>query len=439
MNDSAGNCVLAESGKPVILNQTRPAEGNALKILILGGGASGMMAALTAAELSGAHVTLLERQARVGKKLLATGNGRCNLTNVRLIPDAPCLQSSYNGCDPAFLLPALTRFDVSRTRIFFRALGLLTVQEPSGRVYPLSDQANSVVDVLRFALDQAGVETVFGFDAVSVRKKARGYELCSAEGTARFGDKLIVAAGGCAGKTLGGTDAGCRLLAQLGHTCTELRPSLTPLRTDPAWIRGLKGVRADAFVRLRKGGRTLCASSGELQFTDYGVSGPVIFDLSRAASAGSELVIDLLRDYAESDVRAMLAQRVQRLPSLPAQELLSGMLHPRLGRMLVRGVIREERPLHMLTDAELDAVCAQIKSLTLPVTGALGFESAQVTAGGIRTSEFDPQTLESRLAPGVFACGEVLDVDGVCGGYNLQWAWSSGRLAGLVGTGRERL
>ena len=228
-----------------------------MKVIILGGGASGLMAALSAARDARNTVTILERQSRVGRKLLATGNGRCNLANLQLSP------ARYHGQDPAFAQAALTRFGVQDTLEFFRGLGLLTVAEDSGRVYPLSDQANSVLDVLRFAAEQAGVQTVCGFDAQSVRKKARGYQLTAADGTGFFADRLIIACGGCAGKALGGTMAGYDLLGQLGHSRTPLHPSLTQIRTDPAPIRGLKGVRADCHIRLRAGGRTVQEDAGE--------------------------------------------------------------------------------------------------------------------------------------------------------------------------------
>lgn len=262
-----------------------------MKVIILGGGASGLMAALSAARDARNTVTILERQSRVGRKLLATGNGRCNLTNLQLSP------ARYHGQDPAFAQAALTRFGVQDTLEFFRGLGLLTVAEDSGRVYPLSDQANSVLDVLRFAAEQTGVQTVCGFDAQSVRKKARGYQLTAADGTGYFADRLIIACGGCAGKALGGTMAGYDLLGQLGHSRTPLHPSLTQIRTDPAPIRGLKGVRADCHIRLRAGGRTVQEDAGEAQFTETGVSGPAAFTLSRQAgqAQAAELLLDLLR------------------------------------------------------------------------------------------------------------------------------------------------
>ena len=377
-----------------------------MKVLILGGGASGLMAALSAAQDERNTVTVLERQSRVGRKLLATGNGRCNLTNLDLSP------VHYHGQDAGFARAALSRFDGTATLDFFHALGLLTTAEPSGRVYPLSDQSNSVVDVLRFAAAQAGVQLVCGFDAQNVKKKARGYQVAGADGSAYFGDKLIIACGGCAGKALGGTMSGYELLSQLGHSRTALHPSLTQIRTDPAPIRGLKGVRADCRIRLRADGRTLLEDAGEVQFTETGVSGPAAFTLSRAAgqAQGAGLLLDFLREYPAPQVRALLQARREAFPALAGEELLSGMLHPRLGKTLCHACGLGAQPLASGSDAPLEALVSVIKSFSLPVTGVSGFESAQVTAGGVRTAEFRADTLESRLAPGVFACGNVLHV-----------------------------
>ena len=402
-----------------------------MKVLIIGGGASGMAAALSAAQDAANQVTLLERQARVGRKLLATGNGRCNLTNRNLGAE------NYHGEAPQFVLPALRRHGVDRTLETFRTLGLVTVTEPSGRVYPFSDQANSVVDVLRFALEQAGVTVVCGCEVCEVKKKARGYQARAVTGETYYGDRLIIAAGGCAGRRLGGTEAGYELLRSLGHACTPLFPSLVQIRTEMDFVRALKGVRADGRMTLKQDGHAGAASEGELQFTEFGVSGPAAFELSRAVSTGSgerTLLIDFCRSMTKEELRALLTERRERFPALAAEELLTGLLQSRLGKTLVRRAgLDAARPLAELTDKELDAVCGLVKCCPIEATGVMGMDNAQVTAGGIRTAQFRADTLESRIVPGVFACGEVLDIDGDCGGYNLQWAWSSGWLAGKLG------
>ncbi len=400
-----------------------------MKVLVIGGGASGMLAALTASEDPANTVTLLERQSRLGRKLLATGNGRCNLSNIHASPE------HYHGADPDFVRTALSRFSVADTLAYFRRLGLLTVTEPSGKVYPFSDQAGSVVDVLRFALTQRGVDVRCGCEVLSLGKKARGFQAKTAE-EAFYGDKVILACGGLAGGKLGGTDWGYRLLGAMGHTRTALRPCLVQIRTDSSVTHSLKGVRADAGITLKRNGHVVAKNTGEVQFTDFGISGPAIFELSGEIETGTEqvLLLDLLRPWTEDDLTDLLCARQKELPDLPAQELLTGILHNRLGKVVLKlsGTSLPETAKEF-THTDLVRIVHTVKFFPMTVTGVMGLEQAQVTGGGVPTSEFRADTLESRLCPGIFATGEVLDIDGDCGGYNLQWAWSSGRLAGKLG------
>ena len=390
-----------------------------------------MTAALTAAR-RGHEVTLYERQARVGRKLMATGNGRCNLTNTGAGP------SNYHGETPDFVRPALQAFPSEAALAFFRDLGLLAREEWGGRVYPLSNSANSVVDVLRQGLDAAGVELVAGDRVRELRRVGSGYSVTTESGDKRSFDAVVVACGGLAGEKLGGGRDGYELLKALGHTRTALRPALVQITTEPMYPRSLKGIKADCALSVFSRGGLLASSCGELLFTETGVSGPAAFDVSRAVSeagdAKMELEIDFLRDYSAAEVLAHLQNRAKTAPELPASELLTGSVHNRLGRMLIKYAdIEAAAPLSALSERELRTVAGACKRFRLPVRGTEGFANAQVTAGGIRTSEFDPRTLESRLCPRLFACGEVLDIDGDCGGYNLQWAWSSGVLAGRLG------
>lgn len=398
-----------------------------MKVIIVGGGASGLMAALTASERPDARVVLLERQARVGRKLLATGNGRCNLSNRNLTP------KNYHGENAGFCEYALSRFGPEQTLAWFRALGLLTAAEESGRVYPVSDSANSVVDVLRLALAQReNVELRAGCEVQALRKKRGKFEVVLPEETLT-GEAVIVCAGGCAGGKLGGTELGYRLLEGMGHHRTRLCPALVQLRTDTTYVRALKGVRCDARVTYRAPG-TAEERRGEVQFTEYGVSGPAIFELSRAVSVHpvpGTLLLDLLPEVSEEEVLALLEARCAGTPGWKAEELLTGFVHNRLGKTLLRSCgISFETDCSSLSADTLRAVCRAVKHFAIEVKGTMGMDGAQVTAGGILTSEFRADTMESCLCRGLYAAGEVLDIDGDCGGYNLQWAWSSGRLAG---------
>jgi predicted Rossmann fold flavoprotein len=399
-------------------------------IAIIGGGASGMMAAITAARERDNRIILLEKQDRVGRKLLSTGNGRCNLTNLYAGRD------NYHGADPGFIQPALKKFGVAETLDFFRGIGLITVAEPDGRVYPLSNQANSVVDVLRFALDQDNIEQRTGSGVSTLERRGSRF-LVSTAGGDITADNVIVACGGAAGTRVGGGMDGYRLLGMLGHRRTRLYPSLVQVKTDPIYPKALKGVKADAAVSVLAGKKILAAQRGEVLFTDHGVSGPAVFDISRAVSTGGgglTLCLDFLADFGEDEVTALFTHRCRTAPWLPANRLLTGILHNRLGQMVCKYAgISGNRNLEQLTTAELRTVACAAKGFELDVEGVAGFDCAQVTAGGMDTAEFNPETMESRLVPGLFACGEVLDIDGDCGGFNLQWAWTSGYIAGRLG------
>ncbi len=399
-----------------------------MRVLVIGGGAAGMMAALTAAE-NGHAVTLLERQGRVGRKLMATGNGRCNLTNHHVSP------AHYHGEMPDFCRHALAAFDVGSTLLYFAGLGLLTSAEDSGRVYPFSNMAGSVLDVLRFALENSGIDLHTGCVVTAIKKKGNIFLVRTESGEEFTADRVILAAGGAAGGKVGGVMDGYQLAKGLGHHRTALYPSLVQIRTDPTYPRALKGVKAEAAVTIRRGGEVLAQNRGEVLFTEYGVSGPVIFDISRTAATGGDgltVTLDLFPDWEQREALDWLRQRRQSAGDREAGTLLTGALHSRLGQMVCKAAGFTNQRAADLSDGDLRRIAAQVKGFTLPITGVCGFDQAQVTAGGLRCGEFDPHTMESRLVPGFYACGEVLDIDGDCGGYNLQWAWSSGRAAGAA-------
>ena len=397
---------------------------------IIGGGASGMAAALAAADNPEVQVILMERQARVGRKLGATGNGRCNLTNLH------AAQGGFHGDEATFADFAVSQFPPEKTLAWFSSLGLFTVAEESGRVYPYSDQANSVVDVLRFALERENITVKLGFEAEKVKKTDSGFRIESKEETVECG-RLIMACGGLAGTKLGGSMSGYKFLRSMGHKCTKLRPTLVQLKSSWNGCTGLKGVRCNCHAAIYHNGQLHSKSSGELQFTEYGISGPVIFEISRdvCQEKGDWICrLDFLPGLDEEFLKKELLRR--RNTNLPVSELLTGILHNRLGRVLTQAMgIAGYVPVAQLEEQEISEVCRGVKCFDIALTEPMGMDSAQVTAGGILTCEFDDKTMESRIVPGLYACGEVLDIDGDCGGYNLQWAWSSGRLAGLCAGG----
>ena len=395
-------------------------------VAIIGGGASGMAAALAAAENEKNQVILLERQARVGRKLQATGNGRCNLSNIHAV------DRGYHGQSPEFVNNAISAFTPADTLRSFEGLGLFTVTEESGKVYPYSDQANSVVDVLRLALVKENITLKTGYEVTKIQKTAEGFQLTNGEEPIAC-DRLIVACGGLAGSKLGGTMSGYKLLARLGHRCTKLRPSLVQIKSSWPELPSLKGVRANCCVEILHNGEVYAKSIGELQLTEHGISGPVVFEISRdvCAERGKWTAkLDFLPNLPAEVLEKELQRR--RNTNLPMEELLTGILHNRLGRVLTKTAgIKGKQYASQISNAELAEVVACVKGLEITLTEPLGMDSAQVTAGGVLTDGFDPNTMESKSVSSLYACGEVLDIDGDCGGYNLQWAWSSGRCAGL--------
>ncbi len=400
---------------------------NKTKIAIIGGGASGLFAAI-AAKTDNTSVTVYEKEKRVGKKILATGNGRCNMTNTMAgIED-------YHSGDVAFMQPVMDKFWVTDTLDMFEELGVLWKAEDEGKVYPYSDTASSVLDVLRRRVDSLGVKTVCECPITAVKKQGKGFVLEDGSGNAIHCDKVIIATGGKAGAQLGSDGSGYRLLKGIGHRITELYPSLVQIKTETETVKKLKGIKVNAKVTL--GGMS---KTGEVLFTDYGISGPPVFWLSSYVGDNKEISLDIMPEYSYSEVSGMITKRIKYLGDTPLEEFFAGMLNKRVGQALMKYVSIEPLSRHSstLTQKEVKALAAVIKGLKLKITGCASWNNAQVTKGGAEVSQFNSNTMESKLAKGLYACGEVLDIDGDCGGYNLQWAWSSGYIAGLSASGKE--
>lgn len=396
------------------------------EVVIIGGGAAGMAAAIAAGE-AGDHVVLLERMDRVGKKLLATGNGRCNLMNTG--------DARYPGGED-LAKAVLEMCGVQVQRAFWAAHGLCLREEDGGRVYPASGAATTVLDVLRLAMDAAGVQVETGVTVTGVKRKHGRWTVQTDRGGMPC-DRVIVAGGGCAQSKLGSDGTCWPLLEALGHTVTKARPSLTQIETDTAPIRGLSGIRVRGAVCVVRGGETIHREQGEILFADYGVSGVCVMQCARFVQPGDGLTLDVLHGLG-MDVPAMadeLLRRSRVWGDMPMEQLLTGLVVPRLASALglAAGVRFRERAIGTLSAKEASALARTMAAFPLTVRGVRGFDSAQVAAGGAACDEFDPQTMESRLAPGIYTAGEVLDVDGDCGGYNLMFAFGSGILAGLAG------
>ena len=390
--------------------------------LIIGGGASGLMAACALGRF-GLKAAVLEKQPRVGRKLLSTGNGRCNLTNMRVEPE------DYHGSEA--LIRSVAARPVREVLAVFHELGVLTRVEAAQRVYPLSGQAAAVLDALRLGAADLGAELLCDFHVKRLEHRGDRFLALAADGRRAEGRCAIVATGGLAAPKLGGCGDGYAMLKSFGHRITLLRPVLTPLKTPPEAVRGLKGLRVQGRFALEISGEIVHAETGELLFTDYGVSGVAVMQLSRhiggALDAGKDVavVLDLLPDALDAfeEVQALYCSRRKQ----PLEELLTGVVPKRVGQVLLKNAVVGPltRPAGTPKDAEVRAVAAQLTGWRLPIVDVQGYDMAQVTQGGADGRDFDPETLGSRLVPGLYAVGEVLDVDGACGGFNLHWAWVS--------------
>ena len=415
-----------------ITGAKRPAKtGGSADIVVVGGGASGLAAAIAAARC-GASVIILESGARVGKKLITTGNGRCNITNMGE------LSGRYHG-DEGFAKRVFSRVGRDECIEFFESIGIPVCTLEDERAYPMSLQAGSVVDALRFAAQREGAEISAGQQVVSVKKDNHGgFNVCCESGDIYNCKRVIICTGGMAAPKTGSNGSGYALLEKFGHTKTPVFPAIVQLTTEISPIKALKGIKLDCTVSAvtNKG---LRAEFGELLFTEYGISGPPVLQLGRFASdlKDGAVHIDLLPEITGKEFEDMLLLRRNSIGELPITSVFMGILHSRLGETVARGVLSDpaRRFIKELGADEITSLVKRVKDFSLKVTGTLSWNNAQVTAGGIDTSEFDGDTMQSRIVSGVYAAGEILNVDGDCGGFNLQWAWSSGLLAGKSAAG----
>lgn len=389
-------------------------------VAIIGGGASGLVAAIAAAR-NNRRVTVYESGERPGRKILATGNGRCNMTNINACAE------HYHGHDTDFILGAVNRFWVRETIEFFEELGIVAKTEDGGRVYPYSDQASSVLDVLRFEIERIGVRVVGSFEVKTVTKQGGIFTIKAYNGQTAQADKVIIATGGRAAPNLGSKGAGYDILSSFGHKITDLSPSLVQIRTETDTVKKLRGIKLDAKAAL--GGRI---EYGDVLFTEYGLSGSAVFALSSGFEAQDIISLDIMPEYSQEKLYNMLSSRVKKIPAPTLENFFAGMLNKRVGQVLLKTVGAEplSRSVSALTPREIEKLCHIIKKWDFKITGTMSWNNAQVTKGGARTDEFCADTMESKLLKGLYAVGEVLDIDGDCGGYNLQWAWSSGYIAG---------
>lgn len=441
-------------------------------VVIVGAGASGLVAAISAAR-KGSSVLVIEQKDKAGKKILATGNGKCNFTNMLQLPEC------YRSYDSAFAMKVLSCFDVSRTIRFFEELGIYP-KERNGYLYPNSEQAASVVQVLTMECERLGVTFSFGehvqeiispnftiitktiIDSESLKLKASGKKPNKGDSNnsgnnngdkktdlseikTYFGRNLILAAGGCATPKLGSDGSGYLLAEGLGHTIIKPLPALVQLKSSEKYCKTLSGVRTNAMVKAFTEETLLAEEVGEILFTDYGISGIPIMQISRFASKALDfgnkvtLKIDVLPETPIEEVKLMIKRRIQQNPDKTIEQMMVGLFNQKLSYIIIlEAGLNPSQKTGAMTQPHIDAVARQIKEFKMVITDTNSFENAQVCAGGVSTKEIQDNTLESKLVSNLFITGELIDVDGTCGGYNLQWAWSTGFLAGAAAGNNSR-
>lgn len=397
------------------------------EIAVIGGGASGLMAAITAKK-SGKEVVILERKDRILKKVLITGNGRCNITNVN------ANISNYFGKNISSVENILNRFTPQDTMDFFYGLGIVCNEENRGKVYPLSGQASSVVDALRFEAEKLGIKIETEFYVRKIKKDGFKFKIYSEERKKIEAGRVIIAAGGQSYPELGSNGSGFELAKELGHSVTKLSPSIVQLKTEKNQVKGLQGIKTDVAVTAYGDNKKICTYDGELLFTDYGISGNVVFNISFVMPLykNVEFEIDFMEKFDYNELYEMLKERKKIMSHLTMENYFNGMINKKLGQFLskVSGIEKLSKPVKDLSDSDIRKLCTVLKKYRVKILETTGFKNAQVTAGGVSLDEVNTETLESKIVKGLYFSGEVLDVYGECGGFNLQWAWASGYIVG---------
>ena len=406
---------------------------NRYDLIVVGAGASGLMAAITAARRR-IRVLVLDHHTDPAKKILATGNGKCNFTNK--MQGSSC----YRCDDPAFVLRVLRQFDEKQAIRFFEQLGV-PCKERQGYCYPRTGQASSIRNALLSEAYRLNI-TILNDIGIQLIKKTDDRFCVQTKSGHFYSAACVLAAGGKASAKTGSDGSGYIYAKKLGHTIHEPLPALVPLVSDDTWLKDTKGVRADARVTLMADGEEIASDTGEVQMTDYGISGIPVFQVSRFASVALKLgrettaKLDFLPEISETDLREVLQRQAAVYEKQKNwEEILSGLVNAKLAAMVCRRLHMSSEPIIFKNkdqkEKQLLSLSRQLKGTFVHIVKTKGFEQAQVTCGGIAVEEIQSGTMESALVSGLFFAGEIVDVDGICGGYNLQWAWASGYCAGI--------
>ena len=400
-----------------------------MKIAIIGGGAAGLIGAVLCGR-EGFSVTIYEKADRCGRKLLATGNGQCNIDNQYVTTE------NYYGKNRNFTKVALQMFDTEKNQLFWESIGVSLIAKENGKMYPRSLQAAAVLDLLRLCCQNLKVEEKTNTEIVEIKKKGNGFILVDCSGGTYYADKVIVAAGGSASSGLGGSESGYQLLKKLGHTLNKPLPAIVQLKTEQA-NKALSGQKINGIVTLLIENKKVRTEEGEILFTDYGLSGvPVLLVSAQCAMALEQhknvrIMVDMVPDMTVYELKQYLWSRKELMENVTLENFLSGFLPKRIAQQSIKEAlgIGLSAMVKSLTEENMDKIAKLLKEKTYKIMDTAGLKNAQATLGGIHTDDFNPETMESYLVPNLFAVGEVLDICGDCGGYNLHWATSSVQLA----------
>lgn len=400
-------------------------------VIIAGAGASGLVAAIAAAR-KGRSVLIIDQNSKAGKKILATGNGKCNFTNLNQAPDC------YRSDDSGFAMKVLSGFDINRTLSFFENLGIYP-KERNGYIYPLSEQASSMVSVLLMECERLKVKIIYSEKVKAVLKPDFTVKTIRQDNTEAFyyGKKLIIATGGCASPKLGSDGSGYILAKNFGHNIVKPLPALVSLKSPDKFCKTLSGVRTQARVTAYADSKPVSQEEGEIIFADYGISGIPVMQLSRFVSKALDkgekvfLKLDFFREHTEAELKQLLMSRCNNNPGKTLEQMMVGLFNSKLNYIIIKEAkLDPEQSCRKLTKQDVIKLANQIKEFHIRIDATNSFDFAQVTSGGVSTSEIDPATMESKKKKNLYFAGEIVDVDGTCGGYNLQWAWTSGYIAG---------
>lgn len=398
------------------------------KVAIIGAGASGLTAACFAAEAC--EVTVFEKQKKPGRKILVTGNGRCNITNRNISPE------HYHGHNSGFVNDVFSRFGLRETEIFFRSIGIPFVEESEGKLFPASLQASVVPKVFQYELARRGVEIRLHRKIEHIIPEKKGFRVITAGREEGNFDSVILSCGSCAFPSVGGTRSGYELAGNFGHTVYEPFPVILPLNIPFKPLHTLQGIKWDCGVKVLRNGDVIASSLDELLFTAYGISGPASLKVSRSVNGlclsgeVTEISLDFFPLLNMPDLRGMLMELFSDSGKKISFALL-GILRERMPEIILAAAgIDHEKRCGNLSDKDKHRIASSLKDFRIKPGKPRGFDEAVAAAGGVCVDEVNPSTMESRLIQNLFITGELLDIDGDSGGFNLQFAWSTGALAG---------